>query len=52
MHSPHALVGPVGVLVRRAEEQDVAAGGVGAVTVDVGEGLITLPFDFDIFAPW
>ena len=52
MHAADAAVGPVGVLLGRPEEQDVAAGGVRAVALDVVDGLITLPFDLDIFAPW
>ena len=35
VHALDALVGPVGVLVGRADEQDVAARGVGAVALDV-----------------
>ena len=34
MHALDALVGPVGVLVRRPDEEDVDAGGVGAVALD------------------
>ena len=52
VHAARAVVRPVGVLVGRAQEQDVAARGVRAVASTIVEGLITLPFDLDIFAPW
>ena len=52
MHALDALVGPVGVLVGRADEQDVGAGGVGAVARRRSPaGETTLPLDLDIFAP-
>src|SRR4030095_13202849 len=38
MHASHAVVRPVGVFIGRTEEQDVAAGGVGAVAVNVPGG--------------
>ena len=37
VHALDALVGPVGVLVRRPDEEDVAARGVGAVALDVAD---------------
>ena len=51
MHALDPLVGPVGVLVGRPDEQDVAARGVGAVALDDRAGETTLPLDLDIFAP-
>ena len=38
VHALDALVGPVGVLVGRPDEEDVAARGVGAVLLDVADG--------------
>ena len=49
MYTLDALVAPVGVLVRRPDEQDVRAGGVRPVALDAG--LTTFPRDLDIFAP-
>jgi hypothetical protein len=44
VHALQRALVPGGVLVGRADEQDVAARGIGA-------GLITFPRDFDILAP-
>ena len=53
MHALDALVGPVGVLVGRADEEDVAAGRVGAVRARrIVAGLRRrCPSTCDIFAP-
>ena len=51
MHALDALVGPVGVLVGRADEQDVAARGVGADALDDRRRRDDVARDLLIFAP-
>ena len=43
------VLGPLHVLVGRAQEEDVQPDRVGAVALDEPSGPSTLPFVFDIF---